>query len=257
MGHLVVALGAAGLHEGRDAVLHGELGRVGEGEEGVGADRGALEVASRLLDGDARRVDAAHLPRPDAQRGQVPGDDDGVGLDVLGHALGEEEVAPFCFGGVALGHDLHLVALLDVGVPVLRQHASEDALVVHLARVELAALLVDEDADVALLAQDPQRRFVVGGREEHLDEELAHHRGRLGVDRPVDGDHGAEGANGIALVGSFVGAGQLVAEGAAAGVVVLDDHAAGEGELHDERARRVQIVEVVERELPAVQLGDT
>ena len=82
---MVVALGAARLHEGRDAVFDGELDGVGEREERVGADHRALQVAVGLFDGDARGVDAAHLAGADAERGQVLGDHDGVRLDVLGH----------------------------------------------------------------------------------------------------------------------------------------------------------------------------
>ena len=147
---------------------------------------------------------------------------DGVALDVLGDAEGEDEVAPLLLGGVALRGHRHLVALFDVAVLVLHEDAADDALVVELAGVDLAPLLVAQDADVGLSREDLERLVVVAGREEHLDEQLLEPLGQRHVDGAVDGDHGAEGAHGIALVGLVVGRRQVLGEGAAAGVVVLD-----------------------------------
>ena len=49
----------------------------------------------RLARGDARRIDAAHLAGADADGGEILRIDDGVGLDVLGDAEGEHQVAQF------------------------------------------------------------------------------------------------------------------------------------------------------------------
>ncbi len=76
------------------------------------------------------------------------------------------------------------------------------------------------------------------------------------VDGAVEGDHAAVGALRVAREGAFVGLADAVADGAAAGVVVLDDRARGLGELLDELARRAEVEQVVERQLLAVQLLD-
>ena len=59
----------------RDAGVDRQLGTVGEGEEGVGGERGAGEQlglgGAGLLDRDAHGVDPAHLPGADADRGAV------------------------------------------------------------------------------------------------------------------------------------------------------------------------------------------
>ena len=91
---------------------------------------------------------------------------------MLGDPEGEDEVAPLLLARVALGGHRHLVALLDVAVLVLDEDAAGDALVVELAGVDLPALLVAEDADVGLALQDLERRRLVAGREQHLDEQL-------------------------------------------------------------------------------------
>ena len=75
--------------------------------------------------------------------------------------------------GCALAHDLHGLAVLEVGVAVLHEQAAQHALVVHLAGAELAALVVDQDADVGLAGEDLERLVVVGRREQDLDEQLA------------------------------------------------------------------------------------
>ena len=56
----------------------------------------------RLPGGDARGIDAAHLAGADADRRAVPGVDDGVRLDVLGDAEGEEQVGHLALGRRAL-----------------------------------------------------------------------------------------------------------------------------------------------------------
>src|SRR5689334_2145779 len=90
---LAVALRAAGLDDRRDAGVERELRAVREREERVARERRAAEVVpvlARLLDGDAHRVDAAHLPGADADRLQILGDHDRVRGDVLADAPGEE-----------------------------------------------------------------------------------------------------------------------------------------------------------------------
>ena len=77
-----------------------------------------------------------------------------------------------CSVGWRLVTTVHRVALLDVRVLVLHEDAAGDALVVELAGVDLAPLLVAQDADVGLALQDLERLVLVAGREQHLDEQL-------------------------------------------------------------------------------------
>src|ERR1700741_5131456 len=67
---LGIAHGAAGLDDGAHAGPGRRVHAVAEGEEGVGRQRRLREVeavVARLHHRDAGRVDAAHLPRPDAE----------------------------------------------------------------------------------------------------------------------------------------------------------------------------------------------
>ena len=78
----------------------------------------------RLQGGDARRVDAAHLPGADADRRAVLGVDDGVRLDVLGHLEGEQQIGELRWRRLALGHDLQLGAVDHAVVARLHQEAA-------------------------------------------------------------------------------------------------------------------------------------
>ena len=73
--------------------------------------------------------------------------------------------------------------------------------------------------------------------------------------RPVDGDDAAERADRIAGVGPLVRRGDVVGDGDAARVGVLDDHARRLGEAVDEPPRRLGVVQVeVAQRLAAVLL---
>ena len=71
--------------------------------------------------------------------------------------------------------------------------------------------------------QDLERALAVAGREQQLDEVLVQRLRELGVDLAVEHDHAAEGALGVARERALVGLVERLADGAAAGVVVLDD----------------------------------
>ena len=95
---LLVLDRAAGLDNGGDACLRGDFGTVREGEEGIGGEGRAFRILARLLDGEADAPYPVHLPRADALNRPVFGDDDGVALDVLDDAPGEEEFGEFGIG---------------------------------------------------------------------------------------------------------------------------------------------------------------
>src|SRR5690606_29192911 len=116
--HLFVAHRAAGLDDRGGAGLGKHVEAVAEGEEGVRGDHAAGDLQAGILGldlGDAGGVDPAHLAGADADGHAVLAIDDGVGLDVLGHAPGEQHVAHFRLGGRALGDDLE-VGDLDAGL---------------------------------------------------------------------------------------------------------------------------------------------
>ena len=94
------------------------------------------------------------------------------------------------------------------------------------------------------------------GSDDGLDEQArgGQHLGRGGVDAAVQPQHGAEGAERIAGQGLAEGFGQAVGHGGAAGVVVLDDRGRRGGEIADNGQRAVEVQEVVEGQLLAVEL---
>src|SRR4029077_18980424 len=125
----------------------GQLRAVREWEEGVRGHYRAgrrVPVLARLLERDPNRVDAAHLPRADADRLQVVGEDDRVRSDVLADAPRKEQVAPGHLARRA-ADELHPLAALHVPAALLDEHPAEHALVVPLARVVQPPLAVLED----------------------------------------------------------------------------------------------------------------
>ena len=120
--------GAAGLDDGGCAGGGDGFKAVGEGEEGVGGGDAACEREDGLHGAEAGGVDAAHLAGADADGLAVAGVDDGVGLDVLADAPGEEQAAQFFGGGRTPGFDVEF-GFGDAGaVGVLQQEAAGDVL---------------------------------------------------------------------------------------------------------------------------------
>ena len=79
--------------------------------------------------------------------------------------------------GVRAGHDLHAVAILDVVVRVLDEHAAEDAPVVALPGRRAAALGLLEDPHGRLPRGARQAPPRVPGRDQDLDELLCERAG--------------------------------------------------------------------------------
>src|SRR3546814_3110695 len=78
--------------------------------------------------GDLRADHAAHLAGADADGALALGVDDGVGLDELGDAPGEQQRVEFGVARRTLARHLQLVALDLAVVAVLHQQAGADAL---------------------------------------------------------------------------------------------------------------------------------
>ena len=114
----------------------------------------------------------------------------------------------------------------------------------------------EEQAQVGLRREDGPGRFVGAGGDHDLGEEARRcfaaasaSSGRLQATMPPKALCGSQArASRVGLDGGLAGAD-------AAGVGVLDDGDGGLGELGDQRQRGVGVVEVVEGELLALELG--
>ena len=163
------------------------------------AGRGVLAAGvAALLDREADRVDAAHLAGADADVAPSLAITIAFERTCRQTVQAKQHVVPLLLARLGLGHDLHDLARLGVAVPVLDEQAAADPLDVALARVALAALLLAEDPDRLLLLQHLEGVVLVAGRDQHLDEVLVQRLGELLVDRPVEGDHAAEGRHRVA-----------------------------------------------------------
>ena len=242
----------------------GDVGAVAEREEGVGGQHGPAGPVAGLLDGDPDRVQPAHLAGADAQELAVLGHHDRVRLDhrrrparrTRGRArsasVGARPVATWPGGRVGL--EL---------VPVLGEQPALDP-----PQVEARGRRVGR-ADRALPGRSAgrcssrsasssshrERLGLEAGREDRLEEPagLAHPLGRRPVDRPVQADDPAEGADRVALVGALERLARSPADRGAAGVVVLEDARGRLGEHPDQPQGAVEVEQVVVRQLLAVQ----
>src|SRR2546429_6770829 len=197
--HFLVALGAAGLDEGRNPGTEGQLRAVGEREERIGGEnrvREPMAVLAGLLERDPHRVDTAHLARADPERLQVAGKHNRVRGHVFADAPGKEEVAPERLARRA-ADDFHPHSVLDIPISVLDEQSAEDALEVPLACGIASPLPVDEYARRRLLRQRLEGTVWVTRREQHLDELRDQQLGELLRNGPVQGDDAAVGRDGI------------------------------------------------------------
>ena len=258
---LVVADRASGLEDGPDAGLDGGLHAVGEGEEGVGGQDGACDVVARLVDGHAHGVHAAHLARADPQDPVSAGQDDGVRLHVLGDLLGEEQGLELFVGGGQLRDPLQLRARSGAQVAILEQEAPDQLLDLDVALAAHAGVVLAAGqepyalAPLGLARQELEGVVVEGGRDDGLDEAVARDQevGAGQVDRPREGQHRAEGREGIAGPGRLEGVLDSLGHRRAAGVVVLGDRHKGLVELLGQGVGGVQVDQVVVGERLAVQ----
>lgn len=255
-----VVFGSAGLNDGGDTGSGRLIDAVAEGEEGIGGEDGPPAPLAGLVGGDVHGIDAAHLPRSDADEGVVASEDDGVGFDVLHAAPGEFEALEFFGGGLAFGDDFPVGGGLADAVEVLHEEAAGDFTIVEAPNARRGEAWAFEEADVGLPlglgGEDFEGIVVVVGGDDGFDEAIgeAEFFGSRGIDRTIEGEDRAEGADGVAGVGVAEGGGEFLGDGGTAGVVVLDDDGAGEVELADEIHGGVEIEEVVVGEFLAVEL---
>ncbi len=101
----MVSFGSSRLDHG----LHSCLGRlvdpISKRKEGVAGHDRPLAPNQRSARGEHDGVHPAHLSRADSNSLKVPGKENRIGLDVLTHSPGEEQVGRLGITGPALGHD--------------------------------------------------------------------------------------------------------------------------------------------------------
>src|SRR5688572_15591296 len=246
---------AAGLDHRRGTGRGKRIETVAEGEECVGRRHRAREVELRLLrleHRDACAVEAAHLAGADAEGGAVAHEDDGVGLDELGDAPGEQKVLHLLRRRLLLGGDLEVGFLQDLRVGALNQQAPADALV--LMRLRLVRERHFQHAHVCFAGEYLLRIGLDARRDDHLGKLLANGFGGGAVERTVEGEDAAESGHRVGREGARVSFAQVGAGRDPAGVGMLDDDARRLAEALHAFPRRVGVGDVVVRELLALHL---
>ena len=151
-----------------------------------------IEVRGLRLDrGDARRIDPAHLARPDAERAPAAAEYDRIRFHELRHPPREEEVGQLLPVRRALRDHFQLAARDVAIVGRLHEHATAHAL--EIDGVRAASQRDDEHAHIDLRRKCRRCRFRYFGCDNDFDELLAHGLRRRLVDRPVERDDATEG----------------------------------------------------------------
>src|SRR5690606_39020392 len=182
--------------------------------------------------GNAGGVDPAHLPGADTHGLAIPGVDDGVGLDELGHFPGEDQVVDFLLGGCPSGHYPEVGLGDHAGIPALHQQAAVDPLVVQVLNPLSRPLAALEQTHVGF-GRDHFAGFGAdAGGNDDLDE-LALDDGAGGgsVQLAVEGNDAAEGRLAVGSKGHVIGLAD------AAFVFGNHSHTAGVGVLDDDAGR--------------------
>jgi len=233
-------------------VRGGGFEAIGEGEEGVACDDAASEGKDGFGGAELDTINTAHLAGAGGDQLAGAGIDDGVGLDVFDDAPSEFKSVPlFCCGGEG-GGDAGLGADEGFAVGTLDEVAAGDRFDDGLIE---AAGGDGEQAEVLLGGEQGEGLGAVGGGGDGFDEGLGDFGGGIGIEFAVEGEHTAEGADGVGGEGLAVAVGEGGGGGAAARVGVLDDGAGGEVEFGDELPGGIEIDKVVVAEFLALELG--
>ena len=207
----------------------------------------------RLPEGDLGRADAVHLPGAHAQRTAVPDGDDGVRLDVLDDMPAEIQVGHLCRGGFCLRHAHIGRDGFRRHVEILHQQAAVDADI--LLGIGVALLHIDlQQPQVFLRAEHFERPFVEFRRHDDLEEARFHQLGRLARYGAVRGDDPPEDRHLVGLISLRPGIHDILADGSTAGIHMFEPHAERLIELADDTQRGIGILDIVVRQLLAVEL---
>ncbi len=191
--HFFVAYRAAGLDDGGGSGLGYGFKAVGERKEGVGGGDAALERQHGLHGAEAGGVHAAHLARAHAEGLAVAGVDDGVGLDVLADAPGEEQAAQFLGGGRTPGDDLQPGSRVAASTRPVSASCKSKPPETCLTTGRGGAAWTSTRRRFFLAAKRSRASGVKAGRGDGLDKELGDLRRGLAVYRAVDADDAAVG----------------------------------------------------------------
>ena len=215
------------LNDGADTGFGGLVDAIAEREEGVRGHHRALHFqpgVTGLDTGNARTVDAAHLPGADTDGHRVLAIDDRIGFHILADAPGEQQVFHFCLVGGAFGNDPGFV--IQRKVRLLHQQATVHAFEIQPFSSGSMPNAAGQYPYIFLLRQQRQRS-VVNFRRNNNFNKLAIDNGLRGfcIQCPVKGDDTAECGLGIGTVGAVIGLERAASQRNAAGVGVFDDHA--------------------------------
>ncbi len=166
----------------------------------------------------------------------------------------------FLFSRRPLGHHFQVVGADHADIAALHQQAAVDALVVPCRGAVGRPLAAGQQAHIGLGCDDGAGFFAHGWGDDYFNElTIDDGLGGLGVQFAVEGDDAAERRLGVGGVGQFVGLANAAfgvrADGHAARVGVLDDHAGRLDEALDAFQRSVGVGHVVVGQLFALQLG--
>ena len=224
---------------------------------GKNASEATTEPASgarALRDRDPHRIDARHLAGADPERAPVAGEHDRVRLDVLGDAPREVEIAQL--GGGRRRFEATCPSAAAGG----SRRASGPGSRPTTLRSSTAPAASPADSPASeqaqvLLRRQQRERFGREGRRDHaLEEGLGQLARQLLVDRTVDRHDAAERRHRVGVARAAVRRRRRPpGDRDAARVVVLDDRHRRRRELGDDAHRRVEIEQVVVRQLLALQ----
>src|ERR1700693_2950867 len=209
--HLLVAHRAARMNHRGDAEGGGDVDAVAKRKEGIGCHDcpAHFELLVRGLErGEARRVDATHLPGTDADRSAAAREHDGVRLDELHHGPGEQQVLELAPLGLAAADDAQLARIEAGDIALLQKEAAG-----HAAQLELIMQLIGgglecadrEHPQIGFGGQHRQRRRSDRWRGDDLGK-LPLEDGARGwrIELAVEGDDAAEGGSRIGAVSAAV-----------------------------------------------------
>ena len=254
---LLVADRAARRHDRGDAGVGQDVQPVAEREEGVGGRAAVDDRQDGLGHGEPAGVDAAHLARADADRLAGVGEDDGVGLDAPRDLPGELARRPLDGGGLALGGD---PPARRSGRARSRRPGRGDRPRSASSRARRSGARDTGsfgEPDVRLLREEVDRLLREVVRRDDLDEVLEDEGGQRPVDAPADGDDAAEGGQRDRRRRRGRTPPRSSRRWPRRRVVVLDDDGRRAVEVARERDGRVEVEQVVEGELLALEHLET
>ncbi len=147
---------------------------------------------------------------------------------MLGHLPGKFEFGHHCIIRLDFGDDFQLFGIEGQLVRILEQQAAADAFDIHpppLSQPLNSGHL--HDAHVFLLGEHLQRRRLVTGSDDDLDEVFDDLLRRGSRHRRIESQNPAEGGHRIGLPRLNEDFGLVLSDGGAAGIGVLDDHRRG------------------------------